>query len=283
MPLCSSPVYPVRIPFSVPSPSGPVSRYVFSFLIPTMTSLLLIDAGVYGSEQRIFGEIRVLGRKPEEIRLLILTHSHPDHIGEAMAIQEATGCSIAAHPAEQQWTEDTRCQERERPVPGFQELVGGPIRVSRLIGDGDSITLGDGRSLEVIHIPGHSSGSISLLLSPEMILFPGDAIPVPGDFPIYDDPNASIRSLERLMIIERITYLLSSWAEPKGGEEIYSSMDDEYAWVNEVSRAVSQIAVAHPGIESSLLTRLVVKEIGLPPEAANPMVMRTIMAHARKS
>lgn len=51
MPLCSSPVYPVRIPFTVPSPSGPVSRYVFSFLIPTMTSLLLIDAGVYGSEQ----------------------------------------------------------------------------------------------------------------------------------------------------------------------------------------------------------------------------------------
>ncbi|HPA07474.1 MAG TPA: MBL fold metallo-hydrolase [Methanoregulaceae archaeon] len=276
-------VHPIRIPFTVPSHSGPVPRYVFSFLIGTKESLVLIDAGVHGSEQRIFGEVRNLGRKPEEIGLLVLTHSHPDHIGGAMAIQEATGCSVAAHPSEQKWIEDTQCQERERPVPGFRDLVGGPVRVSRLIGDGDSITLGAGRALQVIHTPGHSSGSISLLMRPEMILFSGDAIPVPGDLPIYDDPDASIESLERLMNIEHITYLFSSWAEPKGGEEVYFTMDDGHAWVKEVSRAVSLITVAHPGIGLDHLIRLVVKEIGLPPEAANPMVIRTIKAHTRKS
>jgi glyoxylase-like metal-dependent hydrolase (beta-lactamase superfamily II) len=48
----------------------------------------------------IFDYIRSTGRDPSEIVLIILTHSHPDHIGAARAIKQLTGCSIAAHPAE---------------------------------------------------------------------------------------------------------------------------------------------------------------------------------------
>lgn len=274
-------IHPVRIPFIVPAPSGPVSRFVFSFLICTDASILLIDTGVSGSEQTIFGKIRKTGRKPEEISTIILTHSHPDHMGAAKAIREATGCTIAAHSLEKAWIEDTQRQGKERPVPGFSGLVGGPVHVDRLLDDRDIVPLAEGRSIEVIHTPGHSPGSISLLLRPEMALFSGDAIPVPGNLPVYDNPAESARSVERLMNIEGIQYLFSSWDESREGEEVYWAMDDGYAWVEQVSGAVRDMMVAHPGIDPGELTLLVMKEIGLPPEAANPMVTRTIMASVR--
>jgi glyoxylase-like metal-dependent hydrolase (beta-lactamase superfamily II) len=277
MPPGSVTISPVRIPFVVPAPSGSVPRFVFSFLICTDESVALVDTGVAGSEQPIFGEIRKAGREPGALSTVILTHSHPDHIGAAKAIRESTGCTIAAHQLERAWIEDTELQEKERPVPGFSQLVGGPVKVDRALADGDIIAFGKGRSIEVIHTPGHSPGSISLLLHPEMALFSGDAIPVPGDLPVYDNPSESARSIERLMNIEGIRYLFSSWDEPKEDEEVYWAMDDGYAWVEQISAAVGDIMAVNPEIDSRQLTLLVVKEIGLPPEAANPMVTRTIV------
>ena len=274
-------IYPVRIPFNVPAPSGSIPRFVFSFLICTDESIALVDTGVSGSEQPIFGEIRKAGREPRAISTVILTHSHPDHIGAAKAIRESTGCTIAAHQLERAWIEDVELQEKERPVPGFSQLVGGPVKVDRVLADGDIIAFGSGRSIAVIHTPGHSPGSVSLLLRPEMALFSGDAIPVPGDFPVYDNPVESARSIERLMNIEGIQYLFSSWDELKEGEEVYWAMDDGYAWVEQVSGAVRDLGAAHPGIDPQQLALLVVKEIGLPPEAANPMVTRTIAGSVR--
>ena len=276
-------IHPVRILFDVPAPSGPVPRFVFSFIICTDESIALVDTGVFGSEQSIFGEIRKAGREPGAISMVILTHSHPDHIGAAKAIRESTGCSIAAHQLERAWIEDTELQEKERPVPGFSRLVGGPVKVDRALADGDIIAFGEGRSIEVIHTPGHSPGSVSLLLRPEMALFSGDAIPVPGDLPVYDNPDESARSIERLMNIDGIQYLFSSWDTLKEGEEVYWAMDDGYAWVEQVSGAVRELSAANPGIDSRQLTLLVLKEIGLPPEAANPMVTRTIVRSVRTS
>ena len=274
-------IEPLRIPFSIPAPAGPLARFVYSFIISTPVSLILIDAGVTGSEELIFSHLQRSGRRPEEISSLILTHSHPDHIGAARAIREATGCTIAAHGAARAWIEDTDRQNRERPVPGFSRLVAGPVAVDRILEDGDILELGDGLTLEVIHTPGHSPGSLSLLLRPGMALFSGDAIPVPGDLPIYDDPRASLNSIERLMAIDGITSLYSSWDEPKEGEEVSRAMDDGYARIRQVHEVVKGVLADRPGIDPEELTGRVVKEIGLPAEMANPMVTRSLLAHVR--
>lgn len=274
-------IEPLRIPFSISAPSGPLARFVYSFIISTHGSLTLIDAGVAGSEELIFSHLQRSGRRPEEISLLILTHSHPDHIGAAKAIREVTGCSIAAHGAERAWIEDTDRQNRDRPVPGFSRLVAGPVTVDRILKDGDTLELGDGLTLEVIHTPGHSPGSISLLLRPGMALFSGDAIPVPGDLPIYDDPRASLNSIERLMAMDGISSLFSSWDEPKEGEEVYWAMDDGYARIQQVHEVVKGVLADNPGIDPAELTGMVVQELGLPAELANPMVTRSLLAHVR--
>ena len=98
-----------------------LDRFVYSYLVYGET-ITLIDTGVAGCETHIFDTIRSAGRDPSEIALVILTHSHPDHIGAARAIREATGCSIAAHPAERAWIDDVELQNRERPVRGLHSL-----------------------------------------------------------------------------------------------------------------------------------------------------------------
>jgi glyoxylase-like metal-dependent hydrolase (beta-lactamase superfamily II) len=274
-------IHPFRIPFNVPAPSGSVPRFVYSFILCIGRTITLVDTGVSGSEQMIFAKIKKAGREPGAISTVILTHSHPDHIGGGKAILDAVRCTFAAHSLEIAWIEDTDLQQRERPVPGFTSLVGGPVKVDRVLGDGDMISLDEGRILEVIHTPGHSPGSISLLLRPDMVLFSGDAIPVPGDLPIFDNPADSIRSVERLMDIEDIRYLFSSWDDPREGEEVYWVMDDGYAWIEEVSGAIKEVRAAYPEMDPQELTPFVIKKIGLPTEAANPMVTRTIVGTMR--
>ncbi len=171
-------IHALKIPFKVPvGPNVSVERFVYAYLI-YHEDIWLIDSGVKGSESIIFDYVTKTGRKPEEISFLVLTHCHPDHIGAARAIKEAAGCKILAHQAEIAWIEDARLQARERPVPGFDSLVGGSVEVDRALEDRDVLDLRAGSTLEVLHTPGHSRGMISLLFREDSALFCADAAPL---------------------------------------------------------------------------------------------------------
>ena len=80
-------IHALRHPFKIPvAPGIAIDRFVYSYLLAGET-ITLIDTGVAGCENVIFDYIRSIGRDPREISLIILTHSHPDHIGAAKAIQ----------------------------------------------------------------------------------------------------------------------------------------------------------------------------------------------------
>ena len=126
-------VHALRIPFEVISPSGvTVRRFVYVYLIHGK-EVCLIDTGVASSERLIFDYLRKTGRKPAEISMTVLTHSHPDHIGSAQAVKRTSGCSFAAHLGEKAWIEDVALQARERPVPGFNSLVEGPVEIDHVL------------------------------------------------------------------------------------------------------------------------------------------------------
>lgn len=254
---------------------------MYSYLIYGET-ITLIDTGVAGCEAQIFDSIRSTGRDPSEIALIILTHSHPDHIGAAWVIQQATKCSIAAHPAEREWIEDVELQNRERPVPGFATLVSGSVQLDHELADGNSIEPDETRAGEmlVFHTPGHSPGSISLFMHSEGALFSGDAIPVTGDLPVYDDALASVQSVKRLRELAGIQVLLSAWGEPRNGEEAYRQMDHALEYLQMIHEAV--LAVAGTGSPDSMeLTRKTAAAIGLPPQAVNALLARTFAANLR--
>lgn len=265
-------IHSLTIPFTVPAPSGPIPRSANVFFV-CADKVTLIDTGVAGAEEKIFAYLRSIGRTPEEISLLLLTHSHPDHIGAARAIMEATGCRVAAHGAERSWVEDTGLQERERPVPGFQTLVGGPVPVTTELADGDLLDLGSGLHLEALHTPGHSAGSLSFWAPAEKTVITGDAVPLPGDMPIFDDWQGAVDSLERLRALDP-QWLLSAWDEPRQGDAVQKRLDEGLAWLRRIRAAVREIGAAEP----MELCRRAVAALELPPFAANPLVARSFMS-----
>jgi len=268
----------LKIPFQVPiSPELKLERFVNLFLIYGEKGIILVDSGVAGAEARIGDYLAATGRRPEEIKLLILTHSHPDHLGGAAAIRRLSGCEIAAHPSERHWIEDTDRQAAERPVPGFSRLVGGSVPVDRLLADGARLTL-DELALEVLHTPGHSPGSISLHLPGDRVLICGDAVPLPGDLPIFTDWQASVASLERLREIPGVEWLLAAWDQPRRGGEVQSVLAAGQAWLERVRSCVAEEAGKTTTSDPLELCQVVVTRLGLPPAAINPLVAKSLAA-----
>lgn len=114
--------------------------------------------------EKIGEYIHKIGNSRQTINALILTHSHPDHIGAARSIKEGYDSCIYACQGEKDWIEDTGLQYKERPIPNFHELVEGPVMVDRIIKDKDILYLEPGIELEVINSSGHSRESLSFII-----------------------------------------------------------------------------------------------------------------------
>jgi glyoxylase-like metal-dependent hydrolase (beta-lactamase superfamily II) len=71
-----------------------------AFLIEGDDGLALIDAGFPHKELAVFEAIHGLGRSADQLKHLVFTHAHPDHIGNAAAIVRGTGARTYMHPVE---------------------------------------------------------------------------------------------------------------------------------------------------------------------------------------
>jgi glyoxylase-like metal-dependent hydrolase (beta-lactamase superfamily II) len=167
-------------------------------------------------------------------------------------------------------------------VPGFATLVGGPVQVDHELVDGDTIEPDETRAGEmlVFHTPGHSKGSVSLFLHREGALVSGDAVPVAGDLPVYDDAAASVKSIKRLRGISSIRVLLSSWDEPRAGDAAYRQMDSALEYLQKIHEAV--LASAGDGSPDPIvLAQRTAAALGLPPRVVNPLLARTFAANLK--
>lgn len=103
-----------------------------------------------------------------DVKLIIDTHGHWDHIGANVPIQQQTGAKILIHKLDEPMLTDPELNLRKL---FFGKGDGG--KADRLLEEGDIIELGDLR-LQVIHTPGHTEGGICLLC--EDLLFTGDTL-----------------------------------------------------------------------------------------------------------
>jgi hydroxyacylglutathione hydrolase len=273
-------IHALKIGFQVRvSPQRSINRFVFVYLIYGRDRICLIDSGIASSEGVIFDYLGKTGRDPRQISLLILTHSHPDHIGGARAVQEGTGCAVASHAEEKTWIEDVELQARERPVPGFHSLVGGSVRVDRTLAEGENIELDGGIGIQVFHTPGHSRGSISLWVPGERTLICGDAVPLAGDLPIYDDVLASVDSIKKLKGIEGIDLLLASWDDPRQGRGAYQVLDESLRYLQRIQDSVNRVAGENVPTDPLVFCQQVLEDLGLSGVPVNPLVARSFQAH----
>jgi hydroxyacylglutathione hydrolase len=127
---------------------------------------IIIDPG--DDAAAILGRVADLGL---DIKMLVLTHGHIDHVGALKAVKEATGAEMAIHADDAKSLRGLRGVLQSIIVPGlFYPL---PPPPERLLRDGDSLDVG-GLHFEVLHTPGHTPGGICLL--GEGVVFSGDTL-----------------------------------------------------------------------------------------------------------
>lgn len=182
------------------------------YLLEDGDALVLVDTGLPGQHGRIYEAVGTLGRSPDEIRSILVTHLHADHTGGLADIAERTGATVYGHPRDAQ---DIRVGKSSRPMQPAKTPFGAvagalrrmmpapditPYDVDEEVRDGDVLPLAGG--LEVVHVPGHSAGQVAFLW-PEHggVLIAGDAagnLFGLGHPPVWEDPEAGRRSLAKL-------------------------------------------------------------------------------------
>jgi glyoxylase-like metal-dependent hydrolase (beta-lactamase superfamily II) len=144
------------------------------YLVEDADKLILIDTGLPRSDKKIVKYIESLVRKPTDVSTIVLTHFHIDHVGSAKKMKELTNAQVAVHEADADFVAGKKAPPKPKNLM-FKALSSvfkaAPVEPELLLKDGDKV----GR-LIVIHTPGHSEGSISLLDAERKVMFAGDAI-----------------------------------------------------------------------------------------------------------
>jgi glyoxylase-like metal-dependent hydrolase (beta-lactamase superfamily II) len=185
-----------------------------AYLVVDDASLALVDTGLPGSGKKILALIGALGRRPEEITRIILTHQHPDHIGGAADLVAASGAEVWAHPLDTPAIEGTGKRDAPKGPLGvvFNMLITPRLRsvkVSHPLSDGETLPIlaGEG-GLRVVATPGHTLGHISLYLASRKLLFAGDVLRhsgakvVPSPAMFNRDQAQALRSFADLTRLE---------------------------------------------------------------------------------
>jgi len=133
----------------------------------------LIDAGCGREHAKLVENIAECLRPNARLECLLLTHCHFDHTGGAEAVRNEFGCRIVAHELDAVYLESGDPEVTAASWYG-SALKPLPIDV-KLQGERSSLTIGEG-SVEAIHWPGHSPGSVvyTTHLEDELVLFGQD-------------------------------------------------------------------------------------------------------------
>jgi glyoxylase-like metal-dependent hydrolase (beta-lactamase superfamily II) len=182
------------------------------FLIVLPDGLTLVDAGFPGTMALVDEAVRSLGRRPEEIRDVLVTHCHPDHAGGLAEVKRATGAQVWMHPAD---AELVRAGEAFRPwksAPGLRNRVFArlviqrspssfePAAVEREVSSGEAVPVAGG--IKALGTPGHTAGHLAFLWPGDAgVLFVGDAATHRRRLalaPIYEDVAEGLENLRML-------------------------------------------------------------------------------------
>lgn len=126
------------------------------FLVVGEDGLNLIDVGDPGDGLKVLAYLKVQGWNPVDIKRILLTHKHGDHVGDLAMMVRATGAKILAHEAD---------------ADAIDKLSKVDVRLK----DGDVLE-GILGGLQVVHVPGHTAGCIMFYSPSRKVLFTGDAL-----------------------------------------------------------------------------------------------------------
>ena len=199
------------------SPWGRFGLYSFFVDAPEPA---IVDTGIASSPaEGMAPALAALGRRIEDVRWILLTHGHIDHVGGAHALWELTGrrAEIVIHEADAPLLRSRRAHVEDylavrglylddpdaeaKQTAATQAVISGELEPTVLLAGGETLPLGGGVTVSVRSIPGHTPGSVAYVVDGQDDVFVGDAVQVHGaanGFPGFADPAAYRASLERL-------------------------------------------------------------------------------------
>jgi len=131
------------------------------YLITTPKGNILINTGLAASEKQIKQNIKTLGFKFADTKILLTTQAHYDHMGAMAVIKKQTGAQMMVNEKEADVVKDGGSSDYALGGKGSSYK---PVTPNRLLQDGDTIALGE-MKLVMLHHPGHTKGSCSYLFT----------------------------------------------------------------------------------------------------------------------
>jgi glyoxylase-like metal-dependent hydrolase (beta-lactamase superfamily II) len=229
--------------------------------------ITLVDCGTAGDPScwdALVAALLEAGFSVGDVRLLVLTHYHSDHAGQAARLVEETGCEVAGHPAHAHFTDATlrpweiaAARERRARLEGVpehelstyctvREEVEGVLAAvlpDRALRDGDTVASAAG-PWEVLETPGHAPSHLCLHQRDTSVLITGDLL-APAFHPYFDygytpDPVAETRgSLRRVSELGPLEHVL-----PGHGRPIADLAGALATWEHGLDDAVASVAAA---------------------------------------
>jgi len=165
---------------------------------------VLIDTAYASEAPRTLAELEALGIAWRRTHLIVSTHSHCDHVGANRAIQEASGCAVAMHPAGKGFAD---AGDRWSPWYDFYQQEAPAFACAGTLEDGEEVSVGPHR-FRVLHTPGHSADGIVLHEPRARVLLSADTL-WERDIPVVTEAvegqgalDALLESLDRLGSLE---------------------------------------------------------------------------------
>ncbi|PWU44163.1 MBL fold metallo-hydrolase [Micromonospora globispora] len=199
------------------SPWGRFGLYSFFIDAPEPA---IVDTGIASSPaEGMVPALEAIGRRIEDVRWILLTHGHIDHVGGAYALWELTGrrAQVVIHEADVAMLRSRRAHVDEylrdraqylndpegeaKVTAAANAVISGEMEPTMLLKGGESLSLGGDVTVFVHWIPGHTPGSVAYVIDGQRSAFVGDAVQVHGaanGFPGYVDPVAYRASLRYL-------------------------------------------------------------------------------------
>ncbi len=167
---------------------GPI--WTNGYLVYDSISLdgMAVDVPIWSSD-KIYKRVRELGLN---LKFVIATHGHWDHVGEMSKLKALTGARVCAHSSDEWMMRDPNGLLVPSPFPLEPVNIDIPLEDSMEISFGSSV-------LKIVHTPGHSAGSICLYNEADNVIFTGDTL-FAGSIGRTDLPSGSFQEISRSII-----------------------------------------------------------------------------------
>ena len=246
----------------------------------------LIDSGPpQASPEVIAAALKAFDLKPGDIDLVLNTHGHLDHIGGNRDLKSAGPTEVWIHADDAVFLEDHARSFDFFYAPGIGENVqqkkaaflkqmAPEIRPDRVLEDNENIDLGAGMELQVVHLPGHTPGSVGYYWEKEGILMAGDAVQgfggLAGTLPIICDFSEYEKSISRLMTMPLESVLLchpyrSAKLEPsrtRQGRDIRQYLSESLQVLQRLAEAIRYQSQKTPDGSLAAIGEGVIAELG---------------------